>query len=423
MNLIKLKKRFNEIVFSGLVLTLFTFLGGGLGYLSQILMGRYLSLIDYGIFSAIFALSAFINSPLSGIMLIYSRKVTFFNFNNNNILALYSSFFKNTFFSICIIIGITILFREKLSSLLSYEVKYIYFLLALLILNFYKTINSAFFNGLKKNFWFGFTGLLTQFLRFILFLACVIFILLFDQIFLSVLLAILLTFVISTYILIKIIKYINKDNIRNNKQEIFYKSKSLSVVVASISYIGLTQLDIFYVNYFFGKESGYFALGAILGKTILYISHGLSFALFPYSSEASANKNYDYNNLIKVIIASGVASLFFSLIFYFFSYEILNLVFNKDNDISVKILKYYGVVILPYSMIYILENYLISKNKIIFAWISILFLPIQFLLIKNFAINLDDILIIYALTGYSLLIVGLIFMYFIFNDRKKNRLI
>lgn len=420
MKLIKLKEKFNEIVFSGLVLTFFTFLGGGLGYLSQILMGRYLSVIDYGIFSAIFALSAFINSPLSGIMLIYSRKVTFFNFNNNNILALYSSFFKNTFLSICILIVITILFREKLSSLLSYDVKYIYFLLVFFILNFYKTINSAFFNGLKQNFWFGFTGSLTQFIRFVLFLACVIFSLHLDQIFLSVLFAILLTFVISTYILIKIIKNISKNDIRNNKEEIFYKSKSLSVILASISFIGLTQLDIFYANYFFDKESGYFALGAILGKTILYISHGLSFALFPYSSEASANKNDDYNNLFKVIIASGAISLFFSLIFYFFSYEILNLVFNKDNDISVKILKYYGIVILPYSMIYILENYLISKNKIIFAWISILFLPIQFFLIKNFVSNLDDILIVYALTGYSLLIVGLILMYFILNDRKKK---
>lgn len=420
MNLIKIKEKFNEIVFSGLVLTFFTFLGGGLGYLSQILMGRYLSVIDYGIFSAIFALSAFINSPLSGIMLIYSRKVTFFNFNNNNISELYSSFFKNTFFFICIIIIITIFFKEKLSSILSYEVKYIYFLLVYLILNFYKTINSAFFNGLKQNFWFGFTGSLTQFLRFILFLACAIFSLHLDQIFLSVLLAILLTFVISTFILIKIIKNISKNNTRNEKQEIHYKSKSISVIVASVSFIGLTQLDIFYANYFFDKESGYFALGAILGKTILYISHGLSFALFPYASEASANKNDDYNNLFKVIIASGVISLFFSLIFYFFSYEILNLVFNKDNDISVKILKYYGIVILPYSMIYILENYLISKNRIIFAWISILFLPIQFFLIKNFVNNLDDILIIYASTGYSLLIVGLIVMYFILNDRKKK---
>jgi len=420
MNIIKFRKKFNEIVFSGLVLTFFTFLGGGLGYLSQILMGRYLSVIEYGVFTAIFALSSFINSPLSGIMLIYSRKVTFFNFHKNNILTLYYSFFKNTFAFVCIIIILTIFFKEKLSSILSYEIKYIYFLLVLLFFNLYKTINSAFFNGLKQNFWFGFTGSLSQFIRFTLFAVCVFFSLNLDQIFISVLISILLTFVISSFILIKIIKNISKNNIRNNNREINYNSKSLSIIVASISFIGLTQLDLFYVNYFFVEESGYFSLAAILGKTILYISHGLSFALFPYASEASANKNDDFNNLFKVIIVSGIISIFFSLIFYFFSYEILNLVFNKDNDISIKILKFYGVVILPYSLIYILENYLISKNKIVFAWISILFLPIQFVLVKNFVDNLIDILIVYALTGYLLLIIGLILMYFIFVVRQKK---
>ena len=283
------------------------------------------------------------------------------------------------------------------------------------------TINSSFFNGLKQSFWFGAIGSFQQFLKLIFFLILIFVSMSLKYFFVSVLFSLIIVFLLSTNILFKIIKNITNHYKKSITNQIFdYKSKYLSVIVASVSFVGLTQLDIFYANYLFAKDqAGYFALAAILGKAILYISHGLSYSLFPFSSEASAMGKNDTNNLFKVIGTSSLISIFISIIFFFFSYEILYFVFNINNIISSNILKYYGFVIFPYTQIYILENYLISKDKIIFAWISLIFLPLQLSLTLIYATTLESILIIFSGTGYLLLLVGILFMSYILKYEKK----
>ena len=407
----KLRNNLNEIIFSGLVLTFFTFLGGAIGYLGQIILGRYLDISDYAIFTSIFSLCAFINSPLMGLFLIYSRQVTFSLVNEQNIKEFYySTIKKSIYFSIFLLI-LTFFFLDFLEHYLKYETKYLFFITLYFIFNLFLTVNNSFFNGLKKNFFFGLIGTSQQFIRFLFILICIYFLLSIDFVFLFSLLAVLFTLIISNLICLKIIKQTNKNIIKKNEKkeslsDFTYKSKTISVIFASVSFIGFTQLDIFYANLYFKNDAGFYALAAVLGKTILYISHSLSYALFPYSSEASANNNNDKKNLLNILIFTFLIGIFSSIFFFFFSYEILNIIFNKQNDLSSEILKWYGFAITPFALVYIIENYLISKNKVVFAWISILFLPFQFYLIKFHVISVDQILLTFGLTGVLLLFIG-----------------
>ena len=106
-----LRNKINKIIFSGIVISTLTVIGGFFGYLSQILLGRYLSLEEYATFTAIFALCAFVNSPLNGVMLIYSRKVTYLNSISGDIISLYKTLIIKILILLIILFFFYCLFR------------------------------------------------------------------------------------------------------------------------------------------------------------------------------------------------------------------------------------------------------------------------------------------------------------------------
>ena len=58
--------------------------GGILGYLFQIIMGRMLSVSEYGIFSALMAMIVVIGAPMTTLSMIISRRVSTYRSEQDN---------------------------------------------------------------------------------------------------------------------------------------------------------------------------------------------------------------------------------------------------------------------------------------------------------------------------------------------------
>ena len=65
----------SRLLRSGLWMSLAGVVGGGLGYVFQVLMGRLLSPADFALFSAVMALGMFAASPLSALTMLVARQV------------------------------------------------------------------------------------------------------------------------------------------------------------------------------------------------------------------------------------------------------------------------------------------------------------------------------------------------------------
>ena len=67
--------RGSRLLRAGLWMSLAGVVGGALGYVFQVLMGRLLSPADFALFSAVMALGMFAASPLSALTMLVARQV------------------------------------------------------------------------------------------------------------------------------------------------------------------------------------------------------------------------------------------------------------------------------------------------------------------------------------------------------------
>ena len=377
-------------------------------------MGRVLSVEDYGLFSAMLALTVILNSPLGGLQLIITRHVSA-RHALGGLSSVKNYFHKNLIYYS--LVGATVLFviyffSAVIQVALQVENFYIYVVICLIcLLGPITTICSSFVQGLQLFFWFGCIGVFGVGLK-------IFGSLLFTSIeggALGGLIGVLISSLGVAIFGIAIVLFTlsKKEPSLNSVELIKMPYPSLPVFVASTAFSIMIGGDIYIANIFLQPlDVSLYACAATLGKGVIYISGGLVTALFPMVVERHVlNKGtaviFIQSLLLTLFFAGGVA-----LTYWFFGNEIIVYIYGDKYYAAGNLLKWYGFAMLPVSIVILIENFLIAKGKILFTWIFALALPMEFIAINFWHEHPMQLILVILSFGLALLFLGISLMFY-----------
>lgn len=412
---------FNSLISSGLLLSAANILAGCLGYVYQILMGRMLQPEGYASFSSIMALTVFFGAPLGALVMVISRHVSALRAHDrlSELFVQYKKLLRQLF-----IVGLVfILFLYPAYILFSYfregiDAKSIYLLGAIVIIGSFVMLNNAFLQGLQCFSWFASLGVIAVLLKIILSVVFIYLGLAVEGALIGVLVPAVLIFIMGYKIVLRSIP-------NNGPQKTFLQvdnflkfSSYFPVLVANLAFVAMTQLDIVLVNWYFPSElAGQYAAASILGKVILYLPGGLALALYPRVAENHASNIGSAKILLQTLAVASVVCILAAAFYGIFGPQIIDIFYGSSYEGAGQILRWYGLAIYPLTLVMVLENFLIAKGRVIFAWLFLAAAPFQVLAIYLWHEDLNSILIILGASGVLLLISGFVFLW---NDFKES---
>ncbi|QZP17286.1 oligosaccharide flippase family protein [Methylophilales bacterium] len=385
---------------------------GVLGYLFQIIMGRMLSVSEYGIFSALMAMIIVIGAPMSALTMIIARRVSAFR-SDKDISNLSHLFFwiNRRLILISIVLIVIIIFNAKsLQNFLLIEKSvYLFSLVAIILIAFPQAIINGFLQGLQYFKWLALSSVFVTFLK-IIFAITLIYVGLGVTGALGGVIFSSLALLIITYIILY--PSIKKTNVSGSSStQLLFKS-SFPVLLANFAFAIMTQIDIVLVkHYFSSQEAGIYAAASILGKAVMYLPSGISSALFPMVAENHASGESSQNLFLQAVSLTFLLSLIGALFYYFFADNIILLFYGDDYKEASNILKYFGFAILPMSLIMIAEQFLIAIGRVLFAYLFVIVAPLQIIVIYFYHDSVLNILLALFISGSILVISGYGFLW------------
>lgn len=372
------------------------------------------------------ALTVFFGAPLGAMVMVISRQVSALRAHDrlSELFLQYKKLLRQFFF-VCLIF---LLLLYPANILVSYfrggiDAGSIYLLGAIVIIGSFVLLNNAFLQGLQCFYWFASLGLIAVVLKIILSVAFIFLGLAVDGALLGVLFPAVIIFMIGYRIVLGSIS-------NNGPQEHFLQadnflkfSSYFPVLVANLAFVAMTQLDILLVNWYFPSElAGQYAAAAILGKVILYLPGGLALALYPRVAENQASSIGSAKILLQTLVVASVVCILAAAFYGIFGPIIIDTFYGASYEGAGQILRWYGFAIYPLTLVMILENFLIAKGRVIFAWLFLAVAPFQILVIYLWHEDLNSILIILGASGVLMLICGLVFLWRDFKESIKGEM-
>ncbi len=182
------------------------------------------------------------------------------------------------------------------------------------------------------------------------------------------------------------------------------------VLFATFAFALLFQIDLLLVKHLFSPyEAGMYAAAATLGKAVLFLPTSIVVPLFPMTAtETTAGR--DTTNLLRralgVTFGFTLAGAFF---YYLFAEQIIRILFGSHYVEAAPILRYYGFAMVPMAIIMVVEHYLVAKGRLLFAYLIFGLSPV-FVVIALFWSN-SPISIVWLMIGIgvAILVLALLF--------------
>jgi len=385
--------------------------GGILGYLFQIIMGRMLSVTEYGILSALMAIMVVIGAPIQTLSMIISRRVSAYRSEQDSSKLGYLFYWINRkLLLIAVVLATLVVFNIKplQNFFLIEENIHLYLLLIIVLIAFPQAINNAYLQGLQYFKWLSVSGVFATLLKIIIAVILVYFGLgvagaLGGVIFST------FTILILTYVVLR--PSLSGSNVSTSNATHLLFESAMPVLLANVAFAVMTQIDIVLVkHYFSGQDAGLYAAASIMGKAVMYLPGGIAMALFPMVAENHASGKSSANLIFQAVGMTASLSLIGALFYYFFADSIIVLLYGADYKEAAHVLKYFGFAIIPMALIMVAEHFLIAMGRVLFAYLFMIIAPLQLIAIYYYHDTLIDIVtvlfisgIILAVSGYGLL--------------------
>lgn len=399
----------------GLLMTVVSVMGGAMGYVFQILMGRMLSPQDFALYAAIMSVAVVMTSPISAVFTVVSRNITqaFVVDSGSFVRKTYHRFVTINLVGVVILVAIALVFGNEIGVYIKNSSSLQIALLAGVIgATSMGMLNNAYLQGGQKYSWLAGSGLSTVALKILLAVTFVWIGFGVDGALVGVVASTLIANIVVMTMLKKNAPQSSCQDSDNAYKTVFDLRRLVPVLVANVSMSIMMQLDVLLVNNFFSSvDAGKYAAAATLGKAILYLPGGLVLALFPMVAEAQAKASQVANY---IITASGmtVAMCMAGVLFYWLAGENLILMFfGEQYSGTEEILKYYSLAMLPMALLIVTEYFLMALGKVVYAWLSFIFAPLQVALIYIYHENLFVVISIVGFSGLALLVCGYLFLF------------
>lgn len=381
--------------------------GGILGYLFQIIMGRMLSVSEYGIFSALMAMIVVIRAPMTTLSMIISRRVSTYRSEQDNGKLGYLFYWINRkLLLIAVVLIVLVVFNIKplQNFLLIEKSAHLYLLLIILLIAFPQAVNNAYLQGLQYFKWLSVVGVLATLLKIIITVILIYFGLgvagALGGVIFSTFIILILTYVVLRPSLSK-----NNASISNTTHLLF--KSAMPVLLANVAFAVMTQIDMVLVKYYFSEqEVGIYAAASILGKAVMYLPGGIAMALFPIVAENHASGKSSAHLMFQAVGVTALLSLTGALFYYFFADSIIVLLYGTDYKEAANVLKYFGFAILPMALVMVAEHFLIAMGRVLFAYLFMVVAPLQLIAIYYYHDTLLDIVAVLSISGIILVVSG-----------------
>ena len=381
--------------------------GGILGYLFQIIMGRMLSVTEYGILSALMAIMVVIGAPIQTLSMIISRRVSAYRSEQDSSKLGYLFYWINRkLLLIAIVLATLVVFNIKLlqNFFLMEESIHLYLLLIMLLIAFPQAINNAYLQGLQYFKWLSASGILATLLKIIIAVILVYFGSGVTGALGGVIFSTLIILIL-TYIILR--PSLSKNNINTSSATHLLFKSAMPVLLANIAFAVMTQIDMVLVKHYFSEQdAGLYAAASILGKAVMYLPGGIAMALFPMVAENHASGKSSANLIFQAVGMTASLSLIGALFYYFFADSIIVLLYGADYKEAAHVLKYFGFAIIPMALIMVAEHFLIAMGRVLFAYLFMIVAPLQLIAIYYYHDTLLDIVTVLFVSGIILVVSG-----------------
>ena len=398
----------------GSYMTLVNVATGSLAYIYQIAMARMLSKEDFVLLSIVLSILMLASSPLSAISLWICGKVAI----NKKMHSYAESIILYKKVNLLLVSGIaglgifSFIQIEFIEKIVKHEIT-IYVLISsilLYLIYWLNAINNAFYQGEERFFLISINSVLNIFGKIILSI-----LLIYWQ---FNLLGAIWGGILSGAIIWIAFNYTNNkltSPVEGMSGAADLPSKFLPILLASVAFSLMMQLDIIFVNYYFSADiaSKYIA-ASILGKVILYISAGLVQVMYPMisasgSSELAMQENRSALRHACLATIGMCASII--IVYAFFGEKIITTLYGPSYEGSGQLLLIYSCAIFPMAIVMLAEHYLLARNQLLFTWLFAAFAPLELLLIYCFHNSPVEILLSIGVCTSSLCILGCLILY------------
>jgi O-antigen/teichoic acid export membrane protein len=395
---------------TSLWMTIANLFGGILGYGYQILIGRMLVAADFALFSAIMALYIIFSTPLSTLLMAVSKRVTFLAAKDRfSELKVFYWKLTSTLLGlgiVLILVGAVFIdyFQEYLKSPTASPIWIFY---CLLLFTMVLVLNNAFFQGLQHFTWLANTSLFGIALKALLGWG---------------LIAIgygvsgaLGGFLISSLLVTLLGIFLVQKNLSLHQQETQNaqmiasapRFNVLPILIANLGFVLMTQLDMVLINWYFPpQEAGSYAAASVLGKAILYLPGGIVLALFPMVAKNHATNVGSFYLIRNAVIITLLMCGSLALAYWLLGDWLISLFYGNRYIDSGKILRLYGLVMLPMALVMVAEHFLIAQGRTLFCWLYLFILPFQFLAVWIWHQDIWMIMVNIGVSGAILTFLG-----------------
>lgn len=400
-----------------------TLVGSTFSYLLQFVLGRKLSVGDYGTFNTLLSLSSMVGvfAGVFGTSLIKVNAEIYAKKNDDKLVSL---FLKSVKFSLSVGLALFLIvfsLKEFISSRLNIQDSNLVILFGISIgLGFLITIPNSFLQGTQRFKNYSIFHIFILFMRFIIPTFFVFMGFGLRGVFAAAPISSLLSFFVGSLMLGLNFKNFKKIDVSDSFKKIF--SFGASLILVNFSLISLNNLDLIMVKRYFGDiEAGYYAGVVTLGKILLFGASAVSVVMFPKITALHATGKNFRSSLKKLLLLLVFVLIVGVICYQIFPGVITNIFFGKAFENSVKYLPLFSVFVAFYVLISFLVMFFlaIDRNKVGF-----LLFPgvlIQFVLLTIFHSSLWEIININILVSVFTLILLSSYFYFTVPNRMRRK--
>lgn len=389
-------------------LTFVATIGGGiLGYGFQILMGRMLSVPDYGLFITLIALLAVIGVPLGTLSMVVSRRASEYRAKNQpeRVAAMFWWVNRRVLWTALAVVLCALPFTPWLRDYFHLESLvplWVFLLIAFTVL--FGPVNIAFLQAQQNFRWLAINSLTVHGFKMLFCTALVYAGFKLNGALMGMVLASLATWWLTYQPLRHAVTLPAGTTLAGG--HLSFRG-AIPVLIANLSFAVMTQLDMILVNHYYdAHQAGVYAAASILGKAVMYLPGAIAIAMFPMVAEnesrAQGSAHLFFNAILLTASLSGAGALFYFL----FADDIMTLFYGQKYQGSAELLKLYGFAMLPMTLVMVAEHFLIAKGRVIFAYVMIFGIPFVLLAAQTYHDRLIDMVYILAACGWGLALVG-----------------
>lgn len=399
---------------AGATLTTLNIFAGVMGYVFQVLMGRWLSAGDFAVLSAMMSLLITACAPVAAATMFLTRRVAELSVSHRErVFVVYQRYVQ---WCGGLVVAVTPVFAAGAIWLQEYlnspDVVSVWLFGGATVAAVMTAINSAVLQGLHLFRWLGVLAVVAVVIKILLGIALVAGLGWQLHGALGALLFSTIAVAAVGFYLIAASSPRSTIPVMSGSSHRVSVSSIISVILAGFAQSAITQLDVVMVNHYFQPpEAAEFAAVAVFGKAILFLPAGIGTALFPMIA-----RNRDCNRtasrlLLQAVIAACGGAVAAAGVYMVAGESLMTLLFAGKYAGAGPVVGIYAFAMLPMAIVMVLQQFLFARGRWIFGWCLTGAAIAQSVVINAWHPDTLAVISVIACCGCILLLVGSILAY------------